>query len=238
MNKRVFEVCCGSIKDALVADHHGADRIEYNAALPLGGLTPDYAGLKTVVDQVSIPVIAMIRCRGDGFCYSPDEFEEMVASAKLILALPVKGIAFGMLEQDGTIDIAHTRFMVELCHSMHKTFVFHRAIEDTPNIDQAVETLIGLNVDRILTSGGYPDVTSGKDKLIQLQQKYGDKIEILAGCGLNQDNVKPLLDGGIMQVHGTCKTIKHDPSSPNSDGYPIVDASKVDTIAKIVHSYQ
>ena len=235
LTKRLFEVCCGSVEDALNACQNGADRIEYNSALPLGGLTPEYGGLKTVLSLVDIPVIAMVRSRGDGFCYSDQEFEEMVTSAKWILDLPVAGIAFGMLKNDGTIDNEHTRFMVELCHAMGKQFVFHRAIEDTPDIDQAMRTLIDLKVDRVLTSGGYPDVGSGCAKLIQMQKDYGATIEILAGCGLTIDNVDKLLDGGIMQVHGTCKKIIHDPSSPHTSGYPIVDGTIVKKIATKVH---
>ena len=159
----------------------------------------------------------------------------MVTSAKWILDLPVAGIAFGMLKNDGTIDNEHTRFMVELCHAMGKQFVFHRAIEDTPDIDQAMRTLIDLKVERVLTSGGYPDVGSGCAKLIQMQKDYRATIEILAGCGLTIDNVDPLLDGGIMQVHGTCKKIIHDPSSPHTSGYPIVDGTIVKKIATKVH---
>ena len=233
--KRLFEVCCGSVDDALTAWQNGADRIEYNSALPLGGLTPEYGGLKTVLSLVDIPLIAMVRSRPDGFCYSAREFEEMVSSAKWILDLPVAGIAFGMLNEDGTVDQPHTRFMVELCHAMGKQFVFHRAIEDTPDIDQATETLIQWKVDRVLTSGRYADVGSGCTKLIQMQKNYGASIEILAGCGLTIDNVDALLDGGIVQVHGTCKTIFHDPSSPHTSGYPVVDGTIVKRIAAKVH---
>lgn len=238
MKKRLFEVCCGSIQDALTAYENGADRIEYNSALPLGGLTPEYCGLKTVLDRVAIPVIAMVRNRPDGFCYSESEFESMVDTTKALMQLNIAGIAFGMLTPDRTIDKEHTRFLVELCHANGKQFVFHRAIEDCIDIDQAMETLINLHVDRVLTSGGFPDVESGKDKLIAMEHQYGQSIEILAGCGLNSHNVQPLLDGGIMQVHGTCKKIVHDPSSLHTDGYPIVDGTIVKTIADKVHQYQ
>ena len=237
MNKsRLFEVCCGSIQDALVAYENGADRIEYNSALPLGGLTPDIIGLKTVLDRIDIPVVAMVRSRPDGFCYDEDEFEAMVSTTKAMMALPIAGIAFGMLTKERTVDIDHTRFMVVLCHANGKEFVFHRAIEDCVDIDEAMKTLIDLKVDRVLTSGGYPDVESGCSKLCDMQKQYGHTIQILAGCGLNINNVDQLLDGGIMQVHGTCKKIVNDPSSPHTNGYPVVDGTIVKIIADKVHS--
>ena len=38
--KTILEVCCGSYDDVLAAKAGGADRIELNSALGLGGLTP------------------------------------------------------------------------------------------------------------------------------------------------------------------------------------------------------
>ena len=63
-----LEICCGSYEDALVAYQGGARRVELNSALYLGGLTPSLGSLILTKKLPGLKVIAMIRCRGAGFC--------------------------------------------------------------------------------------------------------------------------------------------------------------------------
>ena len=92
------EVCAGSIADCQIAERAGADRIELNSALFLGGLTPSIGILQKVLDSgVSLPIVCMVRPRGAGFCYTKEEFESMLIDAKLLLEAGAKGLAFGFL---------------------------------------------------------------------------------------------------------------------------------------------
>ena len=204
--KKVVEVCCGSYYDALQASHGGASRIELNSALHMGGLTPSLATLLKVKEETDLEVICMVRPRGAGFCYSDEDFEVMKLDAEILLDNGADGIAFGCLDEEGDINIIQTREMVNIIKSYHKTAVFHRAIDCVNDIDESMNILITIGVDRILTSGLQAKATHGKEMIKYLQEAYGNSIEILAGSGINALNAKKLMDyTGISQVHSSCK---------------------------------
>lgn len=234
--KRILEVCCGSIEDGLVAYANHADRIELNCALSLGGLSPSLASLKTLKAKIDIPIAVMVRSRGFGFHYNDSEFEQMVLEAKDFLDNGADAIVFGSLTSDSHVDVAQTKNLVSLAHSYGKEFVYHGALGCVPDYFEAINTLIECGVDRILTSGGKANVTEGLQGLIKAQKEYGNKIQVLAGCGVTLDNVKDLLDGGLLQIHGTCKQLVNDPTIPEQY-FPKVDGKIVNQIAKIIHEY-
>jgi len=110
--KTVLEICTASIEDAIVAEASGADRIELNSALSLGGLTPTFSTVSSVLTELSIPVIAMSRPRESGFCYSPREFNTLLQDADRMLEQGVQGIAFGVLNSSGKVDVDRCRQVV------------------------------------------------------------------------------------------------------------------------------
>ena len=123
------EVCAGSIADCQIAERAGADRIELNSALFLGGLTPSVGTLQKVLESgVSLPIVCMVRPRGAGFCYKKEEFESMLIDAKLLLEAGAKGLAFGFLLEDRTIDWNRTKQMIELCQKYHAESVSIRRL--------------------------------------------------------------------------------------------------------------
>lgn len=192
--KRMIEVCCGSYEDALQAHLGGADRIELNSALHLGGLTPSTGTLKLTKAAVSIPVIAMVRPRGAGFCYSEKEAEVMMAEAKELLEAGADGIAFGFLNEDGSLDVDRNQAMITLIHQYGKEAVFHRAFDCCKDPFTTMEQLIALGADRVLTSGLAAKAPEGSALIAQLQSRFGDQIEILAGSGVNATNARKLMD--------------------------------------------
>lgn len=223
INNILIEVCCGGINDALTAVECHCDRIELNSALELGGLTPSLSVLRAVKQVSGIPVCCMVRPRGNGFCYSDEEFEVMKQDARLLLENGADGIVFGFLNEDSSIDIKRTREMVQLIHP--REAVFHKAFDNTPDKFIAVKQLIDCGVDRILTSGGasYPDVEAGFPVLHQLISEYGDRIQILPGGGVRQHNVRQIITAtSCRQIHMTAKHMAVDPSEKNSDGYVAV----------------
>lgn len=242
---KVVEVCCGSYYDALQAQYGGAKRIELNSALHLGGLTPSLATLLKVKEKTDLEVICMVRPRGAGFCYSDEDFEVMKLDAEILLDNGADGIAFGCLNEEGDINISQTREMVNIIKSYHKTAVFHRAIDCVNDIDESMNILITLGVDRVLTSGLQSKALRDKEMIKYLYDAYGNSIEILAGSGINAGNVKKFLDyTGIDQVHSSCKDWRLDPTtrrdevdfSFNGDEYDIVSSELVEMLIDIVIS--
>lgn len=237
----IFEVCCGSVCDCIVADQSGADRIELNSALFLGGLTPSLATFLKAKEAVSIPIVCMVRSRADGFCYDYLEFQTMLADAQIFLENGADGIVFGFLTEKFEINVDYVKQMVALIHSYNKEAIFSMAFDCVNDIDQAIKVLIEHKVDRLLSKGQNKTALEGKEVLRYLQTKYGTQIEIIGGCGINSDNVRSLLEyTGLKQVHGSCKSYQKDITAKNGQvdytyselGYEIVDKQNVVKVRK------
>ncbi|MGY3725598.1 copper homeostasis protein [Granulicatella balaenopterae] len=212
----MIEVCAGSLTDCLTAQELGASRIELNSALHLGGLTPSLATVILAKQKVFPPIICMVRPRGGGFCYSDLEKDEMFLAAKQFLEAGVKGIAFGFLQSDGTIDQVATKRMIKLCNDYQAESVFHRAIDCTTNYQESIAQLVNLGATRILTSGGKANVRQGVDNLRHIQKDYGNQIELCIGCGITPENVCELIEATtIRQIHGSFKEWQTDPTTSN-----------------------
>lgn len=244
MQKITFEVCAGSYQDCLAAEKGGADRVELNSALSVGGLTPSLISLMRAKKETSLKIVCMVRPRAGGFCYDETEAQLMLEEAELLLEHGADGIAFGFLKADRTVDAEKTKKMVELIHAKGGEAVFHRAFDVTPEPAKAIETLIDCGVDRLLTSGQQAKASEGATLLAELQNKYGDKIELLAGSGVNDGNVRELMEKtDIHQVHSSCKSYRMDPtteagsvsyaylSDPHQMEYECVDVELVKALA-------
>ena len=242
MKRDLFEVCAGSVQDCINAQLGGADRVELNSALHLGGLTPSLAMLKLVKEKTSLKVICMDRPRAAGFCYDDVEIETMFEDAKILLENGADGISFGFLNSDATINVTETKKMVELIHQYQKEAVFHRAFDCVDDPMHAIKQLIDCGVDRILTSGLQPTAMQGASVLEKLQSEFGDWIELLAGSGINANNIRALKEQtGLHQFHGSCKEWCKDPTTTvgnvsyayhESDDYDCVSLEKVKSIVQ------
>ena len=214
-----IEVCANSVQDCIVAQNEGADRIELISASYLGGLTPTTTTLDIAIENgVKIPIMGMVRPRGGGFCYSEIEKEQMYREAKELLEHGAKGIVFGFLTEDRKIDWEATEKMINLCKSYEAESVFHRAFDCSDEPEYNIQHLIELGCTRVLTSGLGANVEKGADLLKLLQEKFGDKIEILAGAGISTENIKSIIKKtGVTQVHGTFKKYSVDRTTIGMD---------------------
>lgn len=203
----IVEVCCGSYYDAQQAFEGGAERIELNSALAMGGLTPGAATLRMVKEAMpSLKVAAMVRPRGAGFCYTETEFLEMEAACREMLENGADGIVFGCLKADASLDQEKNKRIISIIKDYEKEAVFHRAFDCVNNPHLAMEQLIEAGVDRVLTSGLKNRAIEGAGLIRDLQECYGSKIQILAGSGVNADNVCELIkQTKVTQVHSSCK---------------------------------
>ncbi len=235
-----LEICCGSAEDAIAAWEGGAGRVELNSDLFHGGLTPTVGSLLTVKKAApGLQVMCMVRPREGGFCYTETEFAVMLADARALLDAGADGIVFGFLHEDGTVDQARCRAMLDVIGG--KTSVFHRAIDVTPDPIAALDVLIGLGVDRVLTSGQRPTVPEGMETLRAMIGHAAGRIEILPGGGITPENaawVKGEL--GVDTVHLAIQRTAYDRSAmgnpaiyfggavyPPEDRYGRTDASDV-----------
>jgi len=213
------EVVANSVQDCIVAQSEGADRIELISASYLGGLTPTTTVLDMAIENgVKIPIMAMVRPRGGGFCYSEIEKEQMYREARELLKHGAKGIVFGFLTEDRKINWEETRKMIELCKSYEAESIFHRAFDCSDEPEYNIQRLIELGCTRVLTSGLGANVNKGIGLLRQLQEKFGDKIEILAGAGISTENLESIIKNtGVTQVHGTFKKYGVDQTTTGID---------------------
>ena len=201
----LLEVCIASVEDALAARDGGADRIELNAGLALGGLTPSVGMLKEVRQAVDLPLVAMIRPRPGGFCYSAREFAVMQRDIDTALEQGADGIVFGILREDGTINDVRCRQLVE--QAAGREAVFHRAFDFAPDASVALAQLADLGIRRVMTSGGQATALAGAERIASLVGQAADKIEILPAGNINAANISALIARtGCRQVHASLRS--------------------------------
>ena len=197
----IIEVCAESYEYALKAEKAGADRIELCKDLHLEGLTPDYESAKRTIDTLDIPVFILIRPRGGDFIYSHEEFELMKRDILRFRKMGCKGIVSGVLNSDNSIDIKKTKELVELSRPLE--FTFHRAFDKVNNPLYEIENLIGLGIDRVLTSGQKEKAIDGLVLLKQLNSISNNRIKIMPGSGINKSNIVNFVN--FEEIHGTFK---------------------------------
>lgn len=197
-----LEVCVDRIDSALLAAQAGATRIEFNSALALGGLTPSPASCALLVEQLEIPIVAMLRPHDRGFVYSEIEKQVLLRDATTLADTGVDGIVFGGLTARGEVDTAFLSRLIEQIAPL--PVIFHRAFDEVADQFRALDQLIEMKVLRVLTSGGAENAWLGRERLRALQDRSTGRIEILPGCGVSETNANELLKiTGCNQLHGS-----------------------------------
>lgn len=213
----LLEIIATSAEECAEIERAGGDRIELCSALTLGGLTPSAALVQRARTATRLPLMMMLRPREGGFCYSAEEFRQMVLDLKFGLAAGVDGFVFGCLNRDGTIDEPRTSHLIKL--ATEKQSVFHRAFDATPNPLAALETLVELGITRVLTSGQQATAFTGIDMIRQLVMQAAGRVEILPGAGVRAEHVAKLVrHTGVTQVHASASGTQIDPSTAANPG--------------------
>jgi copper homeostasis protein len=211
MPRVLLEVCVGSVDDALTAVAGGADRLELNSALALGGLTPSAGLFAEVRRRVTVPIIAMVRPRAGGFAYSDADFDVMLRDAEWLLAAGADGLAFGLLTPNGEIDRPRSRRLREACGD--RPAVFHRAFDVTPDPFTSLDELIDLGFTRVMTSGQEETAIQGATLIAELIGRADGRIEVLPAGRINPLTVSELLTRtGCRQVHASARSRAADTS--------------------------
>ncbi len=204
MSRRQLEICAGSLPSALAAQAGGAHRVELCQNLEQGGTTPSYGLIKAVRARLEIPVFVLIRPRPGGFVYSPDELAVMRADIDMCRELGCAGVVLGVLTAAGRVDVAACRALIAAAGPLQVTF--HRAFDACPDQPGALEDVIGLGCQRLLTSGGQPTAAAGQARLAALVAQAAGRIEIMPGAGIGAANVQALATGtGAPAFHASAR---------------------------------
>jgi copper homeostasis protein len=217
-----LEICIESFDDAVTAVEAGADRLELNAALRLGGVTPSLGTLIEIRQHIGpqVPIVVMVRPREGDFCYSAREFEVMRRDIDLFMQHGASGFALGLLTPDGRVDQDRCRTLVEQVRSWASKVaategaVFHRAFDFVVNPLAAIDELTGLGFSRIMTSGQRETACLGAAEIARYIAHAAGRIEILPAAGIRPENVEALLrETGCIQVHAS---LREPVSIPNN----------------------
>ena len=186
-----LEVIGFTIESCLIAQAAGAHRIELCDNPSEGGTTPSYGFIKTARENLSIELYPIIRPRGGDFLYSEIEFELMKADIQICKNLGCDGVVIGMLNSDGTVDKQRCKELVDIAQPMGVSF--HRAFDRTKDPFKALEDIISIGCERILTSGQKSVATDGAALLNELVKQANGRIIIMPGSGVRSDNVEKLV---------------------------------------------
>lgn len=201
MNEYQFEVCSNSVESCLAAQAGGAHRVELCAGIPEGGTTPSYGEMavaREVLTTTRLHVI--IRPRGGDFLYSPMEVRTMLKDIEMAKRVGADGVVFGCLTEDGEIDVPVMQELMKASEGLSVTF--HRAFDVCRDAREALEQIIELGCNRILTSGQQATAEQGIPLLKELQEQAAGRIILLAGCGVNEKNIARIArETGIREFH-------------------------------------
>ena len=207
----LLEICANSYQSAKNAQIAGAQRIELCSDLSIGGITPSYGFIKQVISDLDIETFVLIRPRSGNFCYSEEEFEIIKQDIQICKTLGCHGIVTGVLKPDNTIDVKRTRELIELSKPL--AFTFHRAFDIVPNPKDALDQLIDLGANRILSSGQHSKAIDGLENLIELKQRAKNRLTLLVGSGVNSENAKTFKEEGFEEIHASASEVINTESS-------------------------
>tara|TARA_B110000483_G_scaffold43434_1_gene54268 strand:+ start:3508 stop:4194 length:687 start_codon:yes stop_codon:yes gene_type:complete len=194
-----LECCANSIQSALNGIKAGASRIELCQNLEQGGITPSNSEIIKLRELSDIKIHILILPKANQFQYTKLEFQQILIDIQFCKNLKCDGIVIGALNPNLSVNKEQTKLMVLAAKPMKVTF--HRAFDCVLNMPQALEDIISCKCDYILTSGQKENVIDGIENLQQIVKLAKNRINIIAGGGVNHNNIESLYKIGIREFH-------------------------------------
>lgn len=230
MSAAQLEIAANSLASALAAQEGGADRIELCAALELGGLTPSHATIALARERVKIPIYVLIRARAGDFVYDDAECETMLRDIEYCAAAGCDGVVLGALDVEGRVDENICRAWIAAAGKLGVTF--HRAFDLTREPRAALESIITLGCERVLTSGAQPNALAGATLIRDLVTQAASRISIMAGAGVDAMNIAALrAQTGASEFHASAKRALASRARHATLATPGMDAGELRTDA-------
>jgi copper homeostasis protein len=198
----LLEVIATSVRDVIAAERSGADRIELITGMLEGGLTPSYGLIEAAVQATKLPVQVMIRPHCYSFCYDRLDVAAMITDIRMVKQLGAAGVVFGALTEDKCLDLEVVARLLGEAEGLSVTF--HRAFDEVRDVQEALDELDKFKqIDRILTSGGKPNVLDAVQEMKQLVAwSQNTSIQILAGSGLTIASLPAFVtETEVQEVH-------------------------------------
>jgi copper homeostasis protein len=238
-----LEIIGFDIESCIVAQEAGANRIELCSGPGEGGTTPSWSFIKSAREKLHIDLYVMIRPRGGDFLYSDDEFEIMKNDIAICKQLGCDGAVFGLLNPDGKVDKVRCKELIDLAYPLEATF--HRAFDRVDDPFEALEDIIELGFERILTSGLVPKAIDSKQTIFELILQSAGRIIIMPGSGVNSGNIISIAEStGAKELHSSAsvqvesKMKYQNPSMNESLKNVTVDKEEVKKMVQLLNGYQ
>ena len=237
-----IEIAVQDVDGARIALEEGADRVELCMALgATGGLTPSF-GLIQSCAHVGLPqgVQALIRSRAGSFVFDEGEKRVQAVDARFAILAGASGVVVGGLAPDGGIDLDFARRLAEAAReegercNRRVQLTFHRAFDMVPDQFAALDALIDLGYDRVLTSGGAPNAGEGAWRLRELVGHAAGRIQIQAGGGVTLDNIGAVRATGVDAVHLSAKKLVASTGGPGGGGDAPIERTDRDFVRAAV----
>ncbi len=202
-----IEVCIDSVQSAINSEKGGAVRVELCDNLFEGGTTPSAGTIALARKEISIDLQVIIRPRGGDFLYADIEMEIMKHDVQTAKDLGADGVVIGILTADGKVDKTRCAELISIARPMNVTF--HRAFDMTVDPYEALEDIIALGCDRILTSGQQKSAIEGKELIAELHQKAAGRIIIMPGAGIDEYNIDQMKAFGVEECHISARKVEN-----------------------------
>lgn len=196
----LLEVCVDRFSSAVAAVRGGADRLEVCGALGSEGVTPSMGFVEKCQELSGVSRMLMVRPHEGGFCYDVDDIQTMIRDIGRFKSVEADGIVLGVLREDGSIDRENCRRLIDVARPLQVTF--HRAFDVSSDPLRALDDLVALGCERLLTSGQATRAIDGAPLIRKLVERAGNELAIVAGTGVNADNVQQLVRStGVNEIH-------------------------------------
>ena len=230
----IFEICADSYEAVLLAKKYAVKRVELCSALSVGGLTPSIGLIQKCAQIREVEIHVMIRHKEGGFVYSDIDIQIMEKNIKAAKDGRAKGVVFGCLSADNKIERTQNKRLVSLAKKIGLEVTFHRAFDFCLDAATALEEIINLGFDRLLSSGQAKTAEEGIPILKNLVDKAKGRIQIMAGAGVNERNALKISDAGVDALHFT---IHYRKAAENNLGMGFVSEMNEQKLKAIVEQF-